>query len=446
MGAEVRAARPLAAAAAAAAAFCLAACGGGGGGGRAAPSVGVTERVSVSSAGAQADSLSTGAAVSADGEIVAFWGLAANLVAGDTNLFPDVFVRDRAAGETARVSVGPGGAQGDGQSDKPVLSADGRFVAFCSHATTLVASDGNAVQDIFLYDRVSGALTRASVAAGGGEANGASGYPALNEDGSVLAFQTAASNLAPGDGNGRIDIVLKDLASGAVEMVSQATDGTLSNGFSDDPSVSADGRFVAYWSLASNLVAGDGNLASDVFLRDRAMGTTERLSVSSGGAEGDGPSETPAVSADGTVVAFASDATNLVAGDANGEPDIFVRDLAAGTTERVSVSSEGLEADGGSLRPAVSADGRFVAFWSLASNLVAGDANGAADVFIHDRATGATERVSVSSAGLEGNADSLGPAVSGDGRYVAFASDASNLVAGDTNRAGDVFLRDRETP
>src|SRR5207249_1268748 len=207
------------------------------------------------------------------------------------------------------------------------------------------------------------------------------------------------------------------------------------------PALSADGRFVAFGSDATNLVAGDTNGTTDVFVHDRQTGTTERVSVASGGGtQGNGKSggffAFPALSADGRFVAFQSDATNLVAGDTNGTTDVFVHDRQTATTERVSVN-------GFSAGPALSADGRFVAFHSTGSNLVAGDTNGATDVFVHDRQTGTTERVSGASDGTQGNDASAGPALSADGRLVAFHSSATNLVAGDANRAYDVFVHDR---
>src|SRR5216117_509323 len=236
------------------------------------------------------------------------------------------------------------------------------------------------------------------------------------------------------------------------ERVSVASGGTTEgNDTSLGSALSADGRFVAFDSAATDLVAGDTNGVSDVFVHDRQTGTTERVSVASDGAQGNGRSGLvtfafpPALSADGRFVAFVSFATNLVAGDTNGATDVFVHDRQTGTTERVSVASDGTESNAASLGSALSADGRFVAFQSDATNLVAGDTNGATDVFVHDRQTGMTERVSVASGGTEGNGFSAGLALSADGRFVAFHSTATNLVAGDTNGATDVFVHDRQT-
>ena len=247
---------------------------------------------------------------------------------------------------------------------------------------------------------------------------------------------------------------LGDLAGGRLVGVTERVDlgsdcGQCYYGPGGQPSVSADGRYVAFRSDEFDLVPGDTNAADDVFVYDRQTGVNERVSVSSGGAQGKlyAWSQWPSLSADGRYVAFNSVAT-LVAGDTNGTTDVFVHDRQTGVTERVSVSSGGAQGNQGSGygRPSVSADGRYVAFDSAASNLVAGDTNGTWDVFVHDRQTGVTERVSVSSGGAQGNYQSGFDAVlvSADGRYVAFWSGAS-LVAGDTNGKKDVFVHDRQT-
>jgi hypothetical protein len=200
---------------------------------------------------------------------------------------------------------------------------------------------------------------------------------------------------------------------------------------------------VAFQSAATNLVPGDTNNALDVFVHDRQLGTTCRVSVSSGGAQGNSHSSSPTLSGDGRYVAFLSDASNLVPGDTNGLADIFVHDCLAGTTERVSVATGGAQAEGSSFGgAAISRDGRFIAFANGASNLVPGDL-GYADVFVRDRWSSTTARVSTSTAGAQGLGNSVHPSISGDGRYVVFESYARNLVPGDSNGHGDVFLHDR---
>jgi len=223
----------------------------------------------------------------------------------------------------------------------------------------------------------------------------------------------------------------------ATTRASVATRGTQGNGQSAGPAISANGRYIAFTSEGTNLVAGDTNDAQDVFVRDRITGATTRVSISTRGTQADGSSFGPAaISASGRYIAFSSSATNLVAGTTGG---VFVRDRVAGTTTLVSVATSGAKAVGG--EPAISADGRYVAFISEASNLVAGDTNERPDVFVRDRVRGTTTRVSVATRGAQANQRSSEPAISANGRYVAFSSDASNLVRGDTNGSSDVFVR-----
>jgi tricorn protease-like protein len=199
---------------------------------------------------------------------------------------------------------------------------------------------------------------------------------------------------------------------------------------------------VAFESQADNLVAGDGNGTADVFVHDRQTGTTTRVSLHTDGTEGNGESHSPSISGDGRYIAYESFADNLVAGDGNSFWDIFVHDLQTGITTRVSKDLAGIQGNGHSYSPSISADGRYVAFESFANNLVVGDGNVTADVFVHDRQTGATTRVSVDLDGVEGNGNSNNPSISADGSFVTFQSDADNLVAGDTNIAPDIFVDD----
>jgi hypothetical protein len=262
----------------------------------------------------------------------------------------------------------------------------------------------------------------------------------ISRDGRYVVF-ISSYPVTAGDTNQANDVYLWDRMTGARERISVATGGMLADAASERPSISADGRFVAFASAATNLVAGDSNGTVDVFVRDRVAGTTTRVSVDSMGAQVSGHSRDPDISADGAVVAFLSTAFALVPNDANGAADVFVRDLNAGVTSRVSIGTGGGEADLLSATPVLSGDGKVVAFVSAATNLVAGDMNGKADVFIHDRTSGVTERVSVSSTGGEGNNYSEKPALSYDGRFVAFSSTANNLVP---NTTGSAYVRDRQ--
>jgi Tol biopolymer transport system component len=350
--------------------------------------------------------------------------------------------------QTSRVSVATGGAQGDGDSEKPSVSADGRYVAFASEATNFVSGDTNATFDVFVRDSQSSVTECVSVASDGTLGIHGGSYPSISADGRYVAFHSYSANLVGGDTNNQYDVFVRDRQSGVTERVSIATGGGQGDGTSEDPSISADGRDVAFMSLATNLVGGDTNSVEDIFVHDRQSGTTERVSISTGGAQGNGNSALASISADGRYVAFNSEASNLVGGDTNAVPDTFVRDRQSGTTVRVSVSSGGAEGNGGSggyTGLSISADGRYVAFWSDASNLVAGDTNGVSDIFVHDLQSGVTERMSVDSVGAEGNDYSSVPKISGDGRYVAFGSAATNLVGGDTNLRYDVFVHDRQS-
>ena len=414
-----------------------------------------TTRVSVSSAGGQADRDTYAAAISANGRYVALNSIARNLVAGDTNDASDVFVHNRASGQTTRISVSSGGAQGNGSSDSAAMSANGRYVVFASNASNLVAGDTNHATDVFLHDRSSGVTTRVSISSGGRQANGPSAMPAISADGRYVAFQSFASTLVRGDTNGLTDVFVRDLATGRTTRVSLTSRGrqarcTIGYCESTEPVLSAHGRYVAFQSSATNLVPHDTNRLGDVFVRDRRTGETTRVSVDSRGRQGGGDrtnngSNAPAISANGRYVVFHSADSNLVRGDTNRVFDIFVHDRRTHRTTRVSVSNAGAQANAESLGAAsISSDGRYVAFTSLASNLVAGDANEITDVFIRELATGRTTIASLGQRGNQGDdaSSAYGIAFSANDRYLAFSSWAANLVAGDTNIVADAFVRD----
>jgi Tol biopolymer transport system component len=400
-----------------------------------------TELVSLTSSGAPSDGGGSYASLSASGRWIAFHSQATNLFSGDDNDLLDVFVRDRATGQTTLVSADPAGAVGNGSSYYPSISADGRWVAFVSDARTLVAGDTNGVRDIFVRDRQTGATVRASVDSYGHQGNGGCYRPMISADGRFVAFGSDAANLVEGDVNGTADIFVRDLAAGTTVRVSVDSAGGGANGLSAQPSISADGRYVAFCSWASNLVPGDTNGVADVFVRDTATGRTARVSLDAGGAQVMLDCSDPYLSADGRSVAFCS-VSPLVPGDTNGARDVFVRDLRAGRLARVSTDSAGIQSDGESSSPVLSPDGRFVAFRSAATNLVAGDTNAFADVFVKDVLSGQTRRASVDSQNAEADGDSQTPALSADGRSIAFGSAATNLVAYDPNDQPDVFVHD----
>lgn len=406
-----------------------------------------TNRVSVDDAGLEANGESSFPALDQTGRTVAFSSRATNLVSGgDVNgTRLDVFVHDRRLGVTARVDVASDGSQADGSSVLPHLSRNGRLVSFASDATNLVAGDTNGARDIFVHDRKTGATERVSVAGDGSEGNASSPFALLSGNGRIVAFQSSASNLVADDVNGESDLFVHDRKTGVTERINVNRAGAVANGvsmLSPYGALGANGRMIAYYSEATNLVAGDVNGLGDVFVRDRRSLETIRVSVASDGSEANGPSGEATMSENGRFVAFVSEATNLVAGDTNGLADVFVHDLKSGATRRVSVASDGSEANGISTNATFSTDGRYVTFFSSASNLVADDVNGVFDVFVRDLKTGTTTRASVGASGNEGNGASTLARISGNGHVVAFQSAATNLVTADVNGVDDIFVRD----
>lgn len=415
----------------------------------ASATAGNTSRASVGSAGTESNAASESPSISANGRYVAFQSQASNLVANDTNNKDDIFVHDRVERKTTRISVSSRGVQGNGWSIRPKISPDGRYVVFESNASNLVPGDGNLNWDIFIHDRQTGTTRRISTARHGGDSDGASLSAAISLDGRVVVFASDATDLVPGDTNGKWDIFAHDIASGITSRVSVATGGVQANGGSFLPGLSNEGRFVTFVSGATNLVPGDSNRKRDVFVHDRLTRITMRVSVDSSGKQGNDDSGStvlhgPSISADGRFVAFASLASNLVTRDTNSTWDVFVHDLFSRKTRRVSVTSYGFQSNDWSLYPSLSADGQFVAFQSAASNLVDGDQNMTADVFLHDLRLNVTLRFSVDSRGQEGNGPSArrGTTIAPYGSVVAFESQAGNLTFDDLNGMPDIFVHE----
>jgi len=322
----------------------------------------------------------------------------------------------------------------------PAISDDGRFIAFEGEPVNFVPGDTNGAYDIFLRDTRTPFTARVSVSTFGTEANQGSYHPAISGDGRWVAFESNADDLIPGDTNTHRDIFLHDTRTGITSRVSVGPSGIEADDNSFEPALSRDGRYVAFHSYASNLVPGDTNPDCDVFVRDTQQGITSLVSVSTAGTQGNGRTSDPAISADGRYVAFLSDATNLVPDDSNGKTDVFLRDTVSETTSLVSVSTAGVQAAQGCWTPSISADGRYVAFESSAPNLVPDDTNDADDIFVRDTMMNITARVSVSAAGTEANGSSNYPYISADGGYVVFDSDADNLVSAPAD-LGDPGIR-----
>ncbi|MGH9035307.1 MAG: TolB family protein, partial [Acidimicrobiia bacterium] len=420
--------------------------------------------------------------VSANGRFVAFDSSADNILGKnpdgttrDQNGIRDVFVYDRVASTYTRMSVDSAGTEAVGPTcptcpgnQRPTISANGRYVAWWSDATNLVAGDNNGHTDAFvrdrdtdadgIYDEAGAASTiRVSVATNGTQGNNDSKRPVISRDGRFVAFESYATNLVGSgsglplpsqftDSNGANDVFLYELSSGTTTLISTTSSRTAGNGDSDRPSMSGDGRWVAFNSSATNLVANDANAKTDVFVRDMNTGSTRVESTDVNGVQANNGSLSPAISADGRWLSFDSNATNLVTGQDGGAHDVYLKDRHTGTVTRVSNSTSGGQANGSSHDSSISGDGRFVAFWSEAGDIVAGDTNtcpkgtpSCPDIFVYDRQTGTTQRVSVSSTGAQAEAESFAPALSMDGRFVAWDSKATTLAAGGTS-GQDIFV------
>ena len=406
----------------------------------AAPLLGTTTRISVDSAGAQGNDSSVGPAVSGDGRYITYFSDASNLVIGDTNGARDVFLFDTITAVTTRISVDSAGAQGNEDSSEPSVSGDGRYITYRSTASNLVVGDSNNEADVFLFDRITAVTTRISVDSAAAQSDDESSNPSISGDGRYIIYDSEATNLVVGDTNGVSDVFLFDTITAVTTRISVDSAAAQSNASSFDPTISQDGRYIAYYSDATNLVLGDTNGVFDVFLFDRTTLGTTRVNVSSAAVQSNANSFNVAISGDGRYITHDSGASNLVVGDTNGVTDVFLFDTTTLATTRISVNSAATQSSGPSFTPAISGDGRYVTYRSNATNLVAGDTNGLDDVFLFDRTTLTTTRISVHSTGTQGNDGSFAPAISADGRSIAYESNASNLVASDTNGVADVFL------
>jgi Calx-beta domain/WD40-like Beta Propeller Repeat len=405
-------------------------------------------------AGTKGNDESLSPSISADGRFVAYDSIATNLDPADGDTVDDVFVRNMQTNTTTLVSraSGANGVKGNDGSAAAAISADGRFVAFDSNASNLTAGDNDGNTDVFVRDLQTNTTTLVSRASGtaGAEGNGPSTTSAISADGRFVAFFSAASNLDPADGATSGNVFVRDLQTNTTTLVSRASGatGAVANAGSGNVAISANGRFVAFQSSASNLNPADSDNNEDVFVRDLQINTTTLVSRASGasGAKGNNFSVTPSISADGRLVAFHSFASNLDPADGDTTADVFVRDLQTNTTTLVSRAGgpNGSKGNDFSDEAAISTDGRFVAFDSNASNLDPGDGNTAGNVFVRDLQATTTTLVSraAGAAGGTGNGFSLDPAISADGRFVAFASFASNLSPSDGDPIEDVFRRD----
>ena len=405
---------------------------------------GETERVSVSSDGESGNDSAGYAFISANGRYVAFQSDATNHVPGDTNDARDVFLHDRKKRQTVIVSVDSSGSHANDQSSDPVISGNGRFIAFSSDATNLVERDTNGSTDVFLHDRKTRRTDRVSLGALGLQAPGGCSAPSLSRTARFVAFVSSANSLVGDTADTKGNVFVRDVKKRTTTRISEGTNLRRADEDSRGPSISGNGRFVAFTSSATNLVEGDTNDRSDVFVHDRKTGTTTRVSLGVDGEQGNGDSYEARISANGRMISFESRASNLVPGDGNGVRDIFVHDRKKGTTTRLSVSPSGGDVSDPCYFPRISANGRAVAFYSESPDLVEGDTNDVQDVFVRDIRKGRTTRVTVASDGTEANDFSDDPSISGNGRFVAFTSAATNLAPGGEPETPDIFVHDRK--
>ncbi|MBA3278424.1 MAG: PD40 domain-containing protein [Geodermatophilaceae bacterium] len=348
-----------------------------------------------------------------------------------------------APGDLALASTTADDVKGNNDSFVTSLSADGTTVAFTSEATNLDPADTDIISDVYVKDLASGELTLVSTSDSGVKGNGSSFAPSLSADGATVAFVSVATNLQPPDTNSRLDVYVKDLASGELTLASTSSTGVKGNGDSSLPSLSADGSTVAFHSEATNLDPADTDDISDVYVKDLTTGEVTLVSISDAGVKGNGSSFRSSLSADGATVAFESRATNLDPADTDGISDIFVKDLDSGELTLASTSSVGVKGNADSGAASLSADGATVAFESRATNL---DPDATVDltnhIFVKDLDSGELTLASTSSTGVVSNSDSFAPSLSADGSTVAFDSGATNLDPADTDPEGDIYVKD----
>ncbi|GHD90576.1 PD40 domain-containing protein [Streptomyces naganishii] len=409
---------------------------------------GETVLISVGMGGEPADGPSERASISADGRLVVFTSHADNLVPGDRNGCTDVFLRDVARGRTVRVDRGYDGRESNGCTGiDPVISADGHYAVYSADSTDLVRGVRDGRSHIYRTDLRTGETALVSAAGDGTPGNGDSMRPTLSADGRYVAFATAADNLVTGGKpSGTWDTVVRDMVTGTVVRTSAASDGTPGNAASDGTQISADGRYVTFFSNATDLVEGDTNKKVDEFLHDTATGRTTRLSVTAAGVQSDQITIGGTLSDDNRYVVLNSHATNLTPDSPDTTQDhAYLQDLTTGALRLIDKGADGVPAPGGTFWASITGDGRHIPMSSSGPNLVDGDTNGVRDIFVADLPGGALRRVSVGSDGQQADAASYFPDADQHAQAVVFTSYATNLVPGDTNGQPDIFLH-REKP
>jgi len=381
--------------------------------------------------------------INADGQVVVFSYITGDLVSGDTNDNIDIFAYDRATDSIERVSVSTSGEQSNGDSYTPSVSGDGRYVVFTSAADNLTPGATGGYLNVYLHDRETGETRRLSQGLAGASANGDSTDPSISDDGQFIAFASKATNLVASDINGEEDIFVYEFATNSISIASLTSDGEqlMRNDYwTNNPKISADGRFVAFDSHASDLIPGDTNGAVDVFVRDRQLGETRRVSESTTGVQANQSSTVMGISADGRYIIFRSFTDNFTKGDTT-DPDFFVHDMLTLETKQITYNdSDYFTID--ATNADISADGQYAIFVNNATDLVPEELIQFEHVFYRDLETGATQLASVSSAGEPASNGAYYAALSGDGKYVVFSSISPNLDESFNNYRENFFLHE----
>jgi Tol biopolymer transport system component len=397
--------------------------------------------LSLSSSGIQGTQASANPSISADGRFVAFLSNSPNLVAGPSNVYQQVYWRDRQTGDTLRISQSTTGQPSNNHSSLAFVSGDGSRVMFWSYASDLVPGDTNQNFDVFVRDLARSVTVMVTRSYTGGPLFGTVSPGAISRDGRYVAFCTDAPNVVPG-ASVMMHVYVRDLEDHLSSLVDVSTAGAQANNSSVGGALSEDGRFVAFSSAATNLVNADNNGKSDIFVRDRQARTTALASIATNGTEANDNSDDARISGDGRFVLFDTMATNLVTGDTNFRRDVFLHDMQTGSTIRISTGPGGVQASDNCFAESISGDGRYSTFYSASPGLVPGDSNQGYDVFVYDRITATLVRADLTSAGGEVSQGATESQVSADGTCVVFTSNAPGLAPPDTNGTFDVFARD----
>jgi uncharacterized repeat protein (TIGR01451 family) len=401
---------------------------------------------STSDVGLKGNAGSFSVALSGDATRVAFESYATTLDVGDRDASRDVYVKNLVTGDIVLASTSDSGVKGNGESFAPAISSDGTKVVFHSTATNLDPADTGTGLDIYVKNLTNGDLSLVSRSDSGTKGNGESFAPALSADGAIVAFVSSATNLDPADSDSTFDVFTKNVSSGNLTLASRSDGGAKGNRASNSPTLSSDGGVVAFDSAATNLDPADSDTLQDVYVKTLATGDIRLASVPASGAKSNGNSFAPALSEAGNIVSFQTSATNLDALDFDAFQDIYVKDLGTGELTLASTTDTGVKGNAGSVLPSLSSNGRLVAFHSSATNLDPGDIDTSADIYVKDLPTDDVTLASTSGGGAKGDRSSRAPSVSSDGTVVAFDSASTNLDPQDGDTLQDIYVKELGAP